>query len=285
MLGYSANPDRSRTPVRDPALETSLLLAAMLLAMGLTLATLAPAAAAPPQPFKVAKIHFETNASACDMGIQIGFDTEGITEGSVEDPNDRVVYSFRSSAGMADTGGQTEGFLEGVEPQIAELISALGCEPSSEEPVIPIQELFDAWPKGTYDFEGSGGGVTFEDEAVLSYHIPAGPEIIAPAEGTVVPHDRPLLIEWEKVTSPILPSLGPVTIVGYHIVVVETGAEALPQLDIDVAGGERSVTVPKQYLEPKKVYQFEVLATDKSGNQTISEGFFCTVGVAACELP
>ena len=285
MLGYRTNPDRSEAPVRDPAVETSLLLAAILLAIGLTLATVAPAAAAQPQPFKVTNIHFETNASACDMGIQIGFDTEGITEGSVEDPNDRVVYSFRSSAGMADTGGQTEGFLEGVEPQIEELISALGCERSSEEPVIPIQELLDAWPKGTYDFEGSGGGVTYEDQAVLSYHIPAGPQITAPAPGTVVPHDQPLLIKWNQVTSPILPSLGPVTIVGYHIVVVETGAEALPQLDIDVARGETSLTVPKQYLEPKKTYQFEVLATDRSGNQTISEGFFCTIGVAACEAP
>src|SRR5437763_10568633 len=62
--------------------------------------------------FKVTNVHFETNASGCDMGIQIGFDTEGLTEGRVADPNDRQVYAFKSSAGMKATGGQTEGFIE-----------------------------------------------------------------------------------------------------------------------------------------------------------------------------
>ncbi|MBV9062661.1 MAG: hypothetical protein JOY77_07005 [Alphaproteobacteria bacterium] len=68
--------------------------------------------------FKVTNVRFETNASACDMGIQIGFDTEGLTEGSVTDPDGHQVYSFKSAAGMKATGGQTEGFLEGIEPQI-----------------------------------------------------------------------------------------------------------------------------------------------------------------------
>ena len=45
-------------------------------------AVTSPAAAAKPQPFKLTNIHFETNSSACDMGIQISFDTDGITEGS-----------------------------------------------------------------------------------------------------------------------------------------------------------------------------------------------------------
>src|SRR4051794_8110815 len=72
--------------------------------------------------FKVTNVHFETNASACDMGTQIGFDTEGLTEGTVSDPEGKKVYSFRSANGMKATGGQTEGFLEGIEPQITELM-------------------------------------------------------------------------------------------------------------------------------------------------------------------
>ena len=48
---------------------------------GLALATGAQVAmAAQPQPFKLTNVHLETNASACDMGIQIVFDTDGITE-------------------------------------------------------------------------------------------------------------------------------------------------------------------------------------------------------------
>ena len=101
----------------------------------------------------------------------------------------------------------------------------------------------------------------------------------------MVPDDAALLIEWEPVTEAILPDLGPVTIVGYHVIVVEAGGEALPQLDVDVPSDETSVTVPAEYLKPSTVYQFEVLATEESGNQTITEGFFCTTGVAACEVP
>jgi hypothetical protein len=241
----------------------------------------------PPEPFKVANIHFETNASACDMGIQIIFDTDGITEGSVQSPEGKMVYQFRSKGGMKATGGQTEGFLEGVEPQITELLSALGCEPSDEEEEISIDELFEAWPAGDYTFKGKSQGARFEDHATLSYAIPAGAEIMAPADGTVVP-DAPLLIDWNPVTEAILtanPDLGPVSIVGYHVVIVETGGEALPQLDVDVPATDTELTVPEQYLKPSTVYQFEVLTTEASGNQTITEGFFCTTGVVSCVLP
>jgi len=241
----------------------------------------------PAEPFKVANLHFETNASACDMGIQILFDTEGITNGSVESPTGKVVYEFRSKGGMRSTGGQTEGFLEGIEPQITELLSALGCDPSDEEDTVSIDELFDAFPAGAYTFRGNGGDARFKDHATLSYAIPAGPVITAPADGTVVP-DAPLLIDWEPVTEAILtsnPDLGPVDIVGYHVIVVEGGGEALPQLDVDVPATDTSVTVPEQFLQPSTFYNFEVLSTEASGNQTISEGFFCTTGFDPCEEP
>jgi hypothetical protein len=218
------------------------------------------------------------------MGIQIIFDADGITRGSVRDPNGRRVYSFASAGGMNPTGGQTEGFLEGVEPQITELLEALGCEPSDEEEEISLEELFEAFPAGDYKLKGTGEGARYEDHATLTQLIPAGPEIVEPADGTVVP-DAALLIDWDAVTDAILPDLGPIRIVGYHVIVVEAGGEALPQLDVDVPASETSVTVPAQYLKPNTVYQFEVLATEESGNQTITEGFFCTVGVADCEEP
>ena len=251
-----------------------------------------PATAARPEPFKLTNIHFETNASACDMGIQISFDTDGITEGSVEDPHDRVVYSFRAVDGMEDTHDQTEGFQERVEPPIIDLESALGCEPSTD--AISLSHLFAAWPAGTYDFEGRSGAVEFEGTAKLTHKIPAGPEITAPADGAVVPDDAPLLIRWKKVTGPILPRLGPVEIVGYHVVVVDVTVPVLPPgktknaLDADLSKAETTFLVPKQYLEPNRIYEFEVLATEKGGNQTITEGgVFCTPPIARenCELP
>lgn len=244
-----------------------------------------------PEPFKFANIHFETNASACDMGIQILFDTDGVTELSVEDPNERVVFSSRTPVGKEVTHDQTEGFQERVEPPITDLERALGCDPSPD--AISLARLFGAWRSGPYEFEATSGGVEFEGVAKLTHKIPAGPVITAPEDGAVVPHDQPLFIMWNKVTGPILPNLGPVTIVGYHVVVKDVTVEASGPLlpaayDIDVSKNETSVGVPKQFLEPNRIYEFEVLATEKGGNQTITEGgVFCTVPRTPvnCELP
>ena len=263
-------------------------------AAGVALAAAAttPATAAKPEPFKLTNVHFETNASACDMGIQISFDTDGITEGSVEDPHEKVVFSFRSVDGMEVTQDVTEMFQERVEPPIIDLESALGCEPSPD--AIPLSELLATWPAGTYEFDGRSGAVEFESIAKLTHKIPAGPKITAPVDGAVVPHDAPLLIKWNKVTGPILPNLGPVEIVGYHVLLVDVTNPVLApgktkiSFDADVSKTETSFVVPKQYLEPGRIYELEILATEKGGNQTITEGgAVCTVPIAPanCELP
>ena len=277
------------TPAADRRSRSSLLPFGMLLAAGpaLGIAAGAAQAAPPPEPFKIANIHFETNSSACDMGIQIIFDTDGITDGFVKSPKGQMIYQFRSKAGMKAIGGQSEGFLEGIEPQITELLDALGCAPSDEEDEITLDDMFKAWPEGDYTMKGKSKTLRTEDKATLSYSIPAGAEITAPLGATGVNDTLPLTISWNAVTDPILPTLGPVTIVGYHIVVVETGAEALPQLDVDLPSDALSVVVPAAYLLANKLYAFEVLVTEASGNQTIAEGFFCTTGfpVIDCVAP
>jgi len=58
--------------------------------------------------------------------------------------------------------------------------------------------------------------------------------------------------------------------------------------DADVAKAETTFLVPKQYLEPNRIYEFKILATEKYGNQTITEGgVFCTPSITAaqCEKP
>jgi hypothetical protein len=244
------------------------------------------------QPFKQTNIHFETNASACDMGIQMSFDTDGVTRGSVEDPHEKVVFSFKAVDGMEPTQDITETFQERVEPPIIDLQSALGCEPTDD--AISMTELLATWPAGWYEFDGESDGVEFEGKARLTHKVPAGPEITAPADGAVVPHDAPLLITWEKVTRPILPRLGPVEVVGYHVLVVDVTSPTLPpgktktSFDADVSRNETSFVVPKQYLEPGRIYELEILATEKGGNQTITEGgVFCTppISPAKCKKP
>ena len=265
---------------------------AMAAGIALALVAMTPAAAAPPVPFKQTNIHFETNSSACDMGIQISFDTNGITRGEVENPFEEVVFSLGAVDGLESTHDITEVFQERVEPPITDLEEALGCEPS--EDAISLTELLANWPAGWYEFDGESGGVEFEGRARLTHKIPAGPEILAPEDGTVVPHDANLLIRWRKVTGPILPFLGPVEIVGYHVVVADVTDPVLAPgktktvFDADLPKGESSMLVPHQFLVRGRIYEFEVLATEKGGNQTITEGgVFCTPPIVAadCEAP
>src|SRR5262245_27553805 len=110
MLRGESKPQGSPKSFCDRCIKKSLHLHAVLLSAGLMFGIVLPQAHAG-EPFKVANIHFETNASACDMGIQIGFDTDGITEGFVNDPHGSRLYVFESRGTMKATGGQTEGFL------------------------------------------------------------------------------------------------------------------------------------------------------------------------------
>ncbi|HEY5623432.1 MAG TPA: hypothetical protein VIV14_06695 [Gammaproteobacteria bacterium] len=261
------------------------------MALAATVATTS-AMAEQEEPFKQTNIHFETNASACDMGIQISFDTEGITTGEVENPYGQIVFSLWAIPGVEETGDITELFQERVEPPIKDLESALGCEPSEDG--IWLDELFTTWPAGWYEFDGESRGTEFEGRARLTHRIPAGPEILAPEDGDIVPDDRHLRIRWKRVTEPLLDYLGPVRVVGYHVVVADVTDETLAPgqtktvLDADLSGSERSFLVPRQFLVPGRIYEFEVLATERLGNQTITEGgVFCTPPVEPedCEAP
>lgn len=229
--------------------------------------------------FKVADVHFETNASACDMGIQLKFDTEGITEGIVRDPHGVPIYKFDVTKGMKDAGGQTEGFLEGVEPQIKELVDELGCGPT-DEPVSTLKAIQSAFPAGEYSFHAEITSTKLDDTDELTYHIPAGPRITNPAKGEII--GSSLLVQWRSVTAAIIPSLGPITVTGYHVIVEPVGSESPPEFNVDLPASSTSVRVPSQFLHPATRYNLEVIATEESGNQTITEGFFCTLGVKRC---
>ncbi len=247
------------------------------------------------EPFKITNIHFETNATACDMGIQISFDTDGLSEGWVKDPNGQVVYQFGAVGGPGVTHDITEGFQERVEPQIIDLRRALGCERDVEEPQVWLTDLLSAWPEGKYHFRGESEDAIWTGYARLSHRVPAGPEILQPEDGDIVRDNANLLIKWRKVTQPIVAELGPVEISGYHIVIADaTKPEPLPpgkipvQFDVDLPRGATSLLVPRQFLQPNRIYEFEVLATEKGGNQTITEGgVFCTPPIkpAHCEKP
>jgi len=74
---------------------------------------------------------------------------------------------------------------------------------------------------------------------------------------------------------------GPVRITGYEVIITKEVADdphgfSRPTYDVHVPATQNKLGVPMEFLEPNTVYELEVLALERSGNQTISVGFFMT---------
>ena len=74
---------------------------------------------------------------------------------------------------------------------------------------------------------------------------------------------QPVVIQWNPVPNPTGSK-----IVGYQVIVGDF-AVTLPAT-------KTRVTVPPEYLEPGTEYDFEILAIESSGNQTIRQSSFET---------
>ena len=71
---------------------------------------------------------------------------------------------------------------------------------------------------------------------------------------------------------------------GYQVIVEEE--ESGVEFNIILLDTATEVTVPEEMFEEDTLYKFEVLAIEESGNQTITESFFCTgptLTAAECE--
>jgi hypothetical protein len=96
------------------------------------------------------------------------------------------------------------------------------------------------------------------------------------------------VISWSEVTEVVDPvetdaagetvctepaDFGQVLEIASYQVIVENSDVSLI---VDLTSEDRALTVPPQLLKKNTLYIFEVLAKEESGNQTITEGFFCT---------
>ena len=124
---------------------------------------------------------------------------------------------------------------------------------------------------------GESGGVTL-GTALLTHDIPAGPMLVSPAPGAVVPASD-LVVRWSPVTQTI--TGGSVNIVAYQLI-IEKDVEPHPHmigkfgLSMYLPPTVTTMTVPDGFLEPGTSYKWEVLAIEESGNQTLSSGEFET---------
>lgn len=223
-------------------------------------------AAATAAPLKDAKLNIEHNATDNDTGFQGFIDSEGWRRLDVSGPGGRVL-SFEGRGSLAKLG-LTELFFETVEPANADL---------------PIAEMLAKLPEGTYTIAGPGqenGTSTGRTigKALLTHDIPAGPVLVSPAEGATVPV-RGVVARWRPVTKTITGE--PVSIIAYQLI-IEKDVDPHPHmigkigLSIYVPRSVTSLAVPNGFLEPRTAYKWEVLAIERSGNQTLSSGAFRT---------
>jgi len=133
-------------------------------------------------------------------------------------------------------------------------------------------------PEGNYTIAGpaqeNGKSIgRTSGTAWLTHDIPAGPKLVSPAEGATVPV-RGVVARWKPVSR---------TITGAgddHRLPADRreGRRAAPSHDRE-ARAEQAVTsiaVPNGFLHPHTAYKWEVLAIERSGNQTLSSGSFRT---------
>lgn len=181
---------------------------------------------------------------------------------------DGKVLDFKAEGELGRLG-LTELFFESVEPENAD---------------VPISELLETLPEGEYKFEG----IAVEDgekigtnvgTALLTHDIPKGPELLTPEEDEEVSADEDLLVSWEAVDETIDGS--PVNIIAYQLI-IEKDEEPHPHmigkfgLSMYVPADVTEITVPGGFLEPGMDYEWEVLAIEESGNQSIKSSSFST---------
>ncbi|HEY7506215.1 MAG TPA: hypothetical protein VH621_01290 [Nitrososphaera sp.] len=226
-----------------------------------------PANSGAAAPLKEAKLNIEHNAKDEDTGFQGFIDSEGWKSITVTGPDGRVLYL----RGMGELGklGLTELFFETVEPENAD---------------VPIDELLETLPEGEYVFRGHGieaGESTGKTigTALLTHDIPEGPALLTPAEDAEVPEDEDLLMSWSPVEKTIDGS--DVNIIAYQLI-IEKDEEPHPHmigkmgLSMYLPASVTQMAIPEEFLEPGTDYDWEVLAIEESGNQTLNSGSFST---------
>lgn len=208
---------------------------------------------------KDARLKIEMNSTDQDVGVQVFIDADPWTTMDIFDPFGRMIYRATNRGSLAKQGG-TELFLESGEPKLSD---------------VPLAAFLKRFPQGKYRMVGKGlNGEKLIGTAKFTHNIPDGPVLVSPIDDALVAPDN-TVVEWEPVAAP-----NGSPIVGYQVLVVKpnTGIPALPKIILDVMmpPTATSMAVPPGFLLPSSTYEWEVLAIEKGGNQTLSVGSFRT---------
>jgi hypothetical protein len=217
-------------------------------------------------PLKEAKLNIEHNAKDNDTGFQGAIDSEGWNRITLTGPDGKVL-DFKAKGELGSLG-MTELFFETVEPENVD---------------VPISEVLKTLPEGEYIFKGSAIEVGEKQgktigTALLTHDIPKGPVLLSPAEDAVVPVDD-LLVRWSPVEKTIDGS--DVNIIAYQLIIEK---DEVPHqhmigkrgLSMYLPASVTQITIPGEFFEPGTDYDWEVLAIEESGNQTLNSSQFST---------
>jgi hypothetical protein len=191
-------------------------------------------------------LFIEYNASAGDAGLQLSLDAEDWKRFTLLDTRGRLLADV-GARGRLRPFGLTELFFEASEPPFTRL---------------PFSEFKKRFPRGTYRFRGlavNGRRLVGSDR--LSHLVPAAPRVTFPTEGARVDPNG-FKVTWEPVTRP-----AGVRIVSYQVIVKQGGRE----LSMYLPSSATSATIPAEFLTSGTETEGEVLARERSGNQTITE--------------
>jgi hypothetical protein len=218
-----------------------------------------------PPELNAAKLLIEHNATDEDTGFQGFADGDPWNELMIMGPNGKQILTVFPETALFDFG-LTELFFETSEP------------PNDE---VPISEVLARLPEGTYTFTGDMvDGDVSEITAMFTHTIPAGPKLLTPVDKSTGVDANNTIISFEPVTQDINGSA--VTIVGYQVIVEADEDPLYPQgfakalFSIYLPSTATYVTVPPEFMENGKAYDYEVLAIEASGNQTLSSAAFET---------
>jgi hypothetical protein len=204
-----------------------------------------------------ARMIIEFNDTAQDVGIQMFIDGEPWKQLRATDPDGKVILNIRANNSLK-LQGLTELFFESSEPALKEF---------------SLDAFFKRFPEGLYELEGvTIDGEAIEGEAEFTHAIPEGPVILTPEDGSVQDPDN-TIIAWMDVPDP-----RGSTIESYQVVVTQLNINVLPKrtFSVHLPASVTSVTVPAEFMLPDTEYDFEVLAIEAGGNQTITSGLFST---------
>jgi len=246
--GASAGPNPASS-VRETSMRMKIgliIAAAMLAAIPLTVSA---AASGAPVEFKKALLRVEVTSTDGDAGLQIDLDHDPWKSVRLIAPNGRTILDV-TNRDVLKSYGLTELFSESSEPPFD---------------TFPLSEFRKLFPEGEYVFEGrQTDGTPIRSTFVLTHDFPAGPEITAPVQDSTVRSDR-LVVRWKAVTRPT-----GIEIARYQVLVVDE-QDPVRVLSLFLPPKARSIAIPKEFLTTAGAYKVEVLAIEKSGNQTLTE--------------